>query len=538
MGAVPDRWLSVVLRARRSTANGVHAVRVALRSARLGDWATVRASLRAALDDPGLGQPGLRVYYRRLMQRTRRAAPTVRFNRRLFAAVADPDRTIWIDPRQVTRRATYGHNLYPGEILPGDWDLRTTDLKDTHTYRSIVQHFRDGIPWEETDYFRDKRGAFARGGTVGGAGSLDELTHYYDTHVRRVYESIARDGFLARNIPHVHVGCDGQIIMGGTGIRRLAMAIVAGVTRMPVYVHARHLSWQVVRERIASDASRGTNDAPYHGAHPDVQDLLGAAPAPTAVDDVYGVAERIPSMGGTRIGADLRALARSAPPGTAVVEVGSWLGAGTAQLALGISERAQTADVRLHCYDRWRASRMEVQKANRWGLRLAVGEDTLPLVRETMATFGVPAEFHQGDVREAGWNGEPISVYVDDASKMPDLFIHALLTFGRSWIPGVTVIALMDYDIWQATGSAEHHCQKSFIESNADSFTRLPCRGHALFRYTAPVDWRKVTVEGLTRTLRQREKEVAAIKSSTSWRLTAPLRWCGDITRARFIRQR
>src|SRR5690606_12370375 len=47
------------------------------------------------------------------------------------------------------------------------------------------------------------------------------------------------------------------------------------------------------------------------------------------------LADEFPSMGGKKIGPFLRKLARAAPSHTAIVEVGSWLGAGTAQLAIG-----------------------------------------------------------------------------------------------------------------------------------------------------------------------------------------------------------
>ena len=67
--------------------------------------------------------------------------------------------------------------------------------------------------------------------------------------------------------------------------------------------------------------------------------------------DLYAMANRIPSMGGREIGPVLRNLARHAPAGTSIVEVGTWLGAGTAQLALGIRERARPSEVALHCYD-------------------------------------------------------------------------------------------------------------------------------------------------------------------------------------------
>ena len=471
------------------------------------------------------------------MQRVRSQAPTLRINRALFEAVAVPDKIIWVRPDDITQAASYDFNLYANEILPGDWDRHVSNLEGWKSYRSMIQHFRDGIAWEHTDFFRDKVPRFDQSGTVQGARTVWELKHYYNSHVQSVYESIQQQGFLARNIPHVHIARDGQLLFGSRGMERLAMAQVAGVERVPCHVRARHLDWQRVRDRVATCAAtqRGTGVDAKFATHPDLVDLRVSEPE-TSVVDLDRLADQMPSMGGTKIGWALRELACNAAADTAIVEVGSWLGAGTAQLALGIRARPRPDTVSLHCYDRWTATRTEVLKAARWGVRLSVREDTLPRVRRALEPFDVPVTFHQGDLLASRWEGGPISVYVDDASKMPDLFLNALLTFGTSWTPGETVIVLMDYDIWQRTGAADHQCQKSFIESNSDSFERLRYPRHAVFRYMAPIDFGKVSIEFLSMKLRQREQEVEEIKNSTSWRVTAPLRRCADVARGSFMR--
>ena len=101
---------------------------------------------------------------------------------------------------------------------------------------------------------------------------------------------------------------------------------------------------------------------------------------PETFADLKAVADQIPSMGGRKIGAWLRQAARDAPSNTSIVEVGCWLGAGTAQLALGIRERPYPKDVSLHCYDRWKATTSEVDKALRWPLAKPLQESarTLP----------------------------------------------------------------------------------------------------------------------------------------------------------------
>jgi hypothetical protein len=205
-------------------------------------------------------------------------------------------------------------------------------------------------------------------------------------------------------------------------------------------------------------------------------------------------AERIPSMGGSKIGHVLREVAAEAATNTAIVEVGCWLGAGTAQLALGTRDREDQESVVLHCYDRWTASPIEVKKAAQAGVALEVGADTLPFTKDALAPFGVQIQFHKGHLFSATWEGGPISVFVDDASKLPRLFHHALFTFGPHWIPGETIVVFMDFHIWKKTHSDNHRCQQRFVEANSECFEVIKYRGRkltstfAMFRYVVPIE--------------------------------------------------
>ncbi len=206
------------------------------------------------------------------------------------------------------------------------------------------------------------------------------------------------------------------------------------------------------------------------------------------------LAAEIPSMGGAKLAQVLRRCAHQAPAGTTLVEVGSWLGAGTAQLAIGVGNRSQGESVAIHCYDRWKATAAEVGKASRHGVYLTEDGDLLPAVRDLLQPFQVPIHFHQGELSESRWNGQPIGVYIDDASKTPPLFCHALLTFGASWIPGQTVLILMDYHDWKKDDNCDHKCQKHFIEANRKCFEPIQnetsdiSASFEMFRYVAPLD--------------------------------------------------
>ena len=253
--------------------------------------------------------------------------------------------------------------------------------------------------------------------------------------------------------------------------------------------------------------------------------------AVTKLDRLQALAERIPSMGGREIGPWLRKLARNCQAGTSVVEVGSWLGAGTAQLALGIAERQHPHEVTLHCYDRWLANGSEVAKASDFGIRLEEGENTLLRVRDVLESFGVPMVFHQGELIEFDWNDGPISLYVDDASKLPEAFVHVLQTFGASWVPGTTVVVLMDYGYWKTSGVAEHRCQQMFVEFNRHCFERLSCDNeqHAVFLYKRAFE--SIPTEVVSMALQQVRQRLRACHESTSWRVSAPLRAVSDTVR-------
>lgn len=209
-------------------------------------------------------------------------------------------------------------------------------------------------------------------------------------------------------------------------------------------------------------------------------------------------AESIPSMGGRENAELLKREAARAPSGTAVVEVGTWLGAGTAQLALGVLAGGQTPPPVIHCFDQWRANKHEVQLAEERGsVSLQRGGDTLPLVRSYLDPFGVPIKFHKCRIEDAAWSGPRISVYVDDASKRPEVFRHVLRTFGPHWIPGATTIILMDYLWWSKEPNSHpaYRCQTNFIEAHPDHFTPIdfPMFGSVrAFRYERALEFSSI----------------------------------------------
>ena len=178
----------------------------------------------------------------------------------------------------------------------------------------------------------------------------------------------------------------------------------------------------------------------------------------------------IPSMGGREIGDVLRFWAAKAKRGEAIVELGCWLGAGTAQMAAAIVGK----DVELHSYDRFRTSTSEKAKAAREGVELEVGQDTMAWVAERLSPIGARVFLHKGKISAAKWKGRRIALHVDDACKQEGTFIDALRKFSPFWIPGRTVVVLMDY--WYFLKKPEHpwlKFQHSFVSARPEMFRQI-----------------------------------------------------------------
>lgn len=155
----------------------------------------------------------------------------------------------------------------------------------------------------------------------------------------------------------------------------------------------------------------------------------------------------IPHMGAAKIADLLEKLASEVPSDTSIVEVGSWMGAGTQALARG----AKASGASLHVYDIWRAAAYQVVKARGFGITLHTGEDLLPYVRKVVDPIGADVIYHKGNVTGATWDGAPISLYIDDASKQRTAWDHVTRTFFPALTNGAFVV-LMDFYWCQKRG--------------------------------------------------------------------------------------
>jgi hypothetical protein len=202
----------------------------------------------------------------------------------------------------------------------------------------------------------------------------------------------------------------------------------------------------------------------------------------------------------------LREIAAEVSGRGAIVECGPWLGAATAIIA----EQQANPATPIHSFDYFKARPGEVVKAAAFGMTLEVGQDTMPIFRQHIQAFpNVTA--HKGSILKATWDGQPIELYVDDASKVAPVFYHAMRTFGPSFIPGVTKLVLLDYN-WldeHFPYSPAYQYQRSFIERYTANFKRLR-DDPATFMYAEPLDFSMIPAPPLA--LRWAERVKAAVR--------------------------
>ena len=207
------------------------------------------------------------------------------FQRARFRAIAHPFKVIYIDPDCVNtqlQQERKKRKLFPwGAIKDGNWDKEVNFRygDDDIAYRSLCQHFRDGLAWEDTLLFSHYAQLLTtRSSTKAGCQSVSELKTYYESHIHRLYYELKNNGLRSPtdfeiDPIYVYIGRYGDLIYAGNGNHRLLIAKLLGIRKFPVLVRMRHLHWQMVRETVKSTLSTNDRLLEYQG-HPDLQDLV------------------------------------------------------------------------------------------------------------------------------------------------------------------------------------------------------------------------------------------------------------------------
>ncbi|RZN61735.1 hypothetical protein [Methanonatronarchaeum sp. AMET6-2] len=208
------------------------------------------------------------------------------------------------------------HTRFPNKgswVLGGDWDLNYTDdeltylctnegyrdkefqlihIKNFVFYRSLEEHFKEGEPWRETDFYRTavkRRISKSRYTTRRQIDrKLRELDQLYRTIGEKGYKTqrqLQKNNIgpfkPTKNKFHpvtgevsINIGRFGQPIFN-TGRHRFSIARIMDI-KIPVRVYMRHEGWQDKRREVvdAENHDELSVETKMYLDHPDVECLL------------------------------------------------------------------------------------------------------------------------------------------------------------------------------------------------------------------------------------------------------------------------
>jgi len=185
------------------------------------------------------------------------------------------DVIIRIDPtlirHRLSVRAKRSSDIEPWNGLrSGDWDRTCrVRLDQTVKHKSVFQRYAEGLPWEETDIFKNQysRG-FRKSKQLRDCISLEQLAKLYYDRVDGLFASMEKHGFLSHvdgrqvDIPYGHIASDGEPMLGNEGNHRVAMAKVLGLDHVLLAIRSIHPDAPVLRAEFSDRSATYWSGAP------------------------------------------------------------------------------------------------------------------------------------------------------------------------------------------------------------------------------------------------------------------------------------
>ncbi|KKK53677.1 hypothetical protein LCGC14_3092410 [marine sediment metagenome] len=125
--------------------------------------------------------------------------------------------------------------------------------------------------------------------------------------------------------------------------------------------------------------------------------------------------------------------------------VGCWLGATSAALLEGLVEAGY--DKPFWAFDRWEANAAEIRKAREQGVALKLGQNLHSVYLQNVCKVYPKIKAIRGRIPPTlkSYSGDPIEFCMFDAPKRNPMFVKSIHLLLPYFIPGVTVLGLLDY---------------------------------------------------------------------------------------------
>lgn len=160
---------------------------------------------------------------------------------------------LWIPMNKLKFALKLWSSKQTGSVV-NDWpEQLVTPINEILVVKSCMSHWHDNVPWEQTGIYQQMMGYIEQHGKVDRMKSrqdievryqeLDKL--YYsvlETQVLSTRQKLIKGNFREEGGILVHIGPDGMPYFGGKGHHRLAVAIAAGLDRIPAQIGVVHRS--------------------------------------------------------------------------------------------------------------------------------------------------------------------------------------------------------------------------------------------------------------------------------------------------------
>jgi hypothetical protein len=133
-------------------------------------------------------------------------------------------------------------------VCGGDWDIeRRYPIARSAKHRAIVERYRDGKRWEDTDLFLDVYARRLEHGPVRGEATFKGLVAQYYSRVDGMFADLKANGFKTADhrgkavpLPGILIGRNGEVFLNNQGNHRVAMAQVIGLEHIAGRIVCRH----------------------------------------------------------------------------------------------------------------------------------------------------------------------------------------------------------------------------------------------------------------------------------------------------------
>ena len=160
------------------------------------------------------------------------------------------------------------------------------------------------------------------------------------------------------------------------------------------------------------------------------------------------------------------------------IELGCWMGATSVPLLTGLVEAGYNRTY--WAFDKWMANGSEIQKAVDQGLPVSLNQTLLPIYKSNVVKVYNKVKTVQGKLPKTlgTFDNSIIEICLFDAPKRTPIFEQCIARLLPHFIPGVTVLALLDYDFYKSRRKSGENWQPymapvKFIERHHNHFEKM-----------------------------------------------------------------